>query len=100
LPPHEKQSCVDRRAGRWKDSHRRRIGSELPMRTCRLFLRQRIFRWIFPYRPREQKSRTVEERLKTIMKGIEESELHRVHRRVAHAVGAGSAEGSLDAANI
>jgi len=42
-----------------------------------------------------------EERLKTIMKEIDgEPELDRVHRRLHTLVGAGSAEGSLDAANI
>jgi len=55
----------------------------------------------FAYRRRHQISRPVRGASQDHHERTDgKPELHRIHRRVAHLVGAGSAEGSLDAANI
>jgi len=103
VPAHEKQSRVDRGTRRGQDGHCRRTGAA-------------HFGWrcaVVPFRQAHsvaglvinccghEISRQFEERLKTIMKELMESQNAIVFIDELHTlVGAGSAEGSLDAANI
>src|SRR5438477_67191 len=103
VPPHEEQSCADWRAGVGKTAiveglaQRISDGDVPPFLADKRILSLDLSLIVAGTKYRGQ----FEERLKTIMKELMESQNSIVFIDELHTlVGAGSAEGSLDAANI